>query len=169
MDLCRGPSISLSLLFLATWNMNIGLGVPWLPYNCKSALRMWEFPGDPVVRTPWFHCRVPGFDPWLGNFVGVVWSLIHVWLSTTPGLQHANSSVLHHLPEFSLIHVHWVNDAVQPSHPLLCPSPFAFCLSQHQGKDLASCSLWSKTKKQKKKSEDRTSMMLQLPFPGLSS
>ena len=30
-------------------------------------------------------------------------------------------------------HVHWVNDAVQPSHPLLPPSPLAFNLSQHQG------------------------------------
>ena len=83
-DFSRGPSISLSLLFLATWNMNIGLGVLWLSYNLKSAWRMWGFPGDPVVRTPCFHCRVPGFDPWLGNFVGVVWSLIHIWLSATP-------------------------------------------------------------------------------------
>ena len=31
--------------------------------------------------------------------------------------------VLHHLPEFSPFHVHGVNDAVQPSHPLLPPSP----------------------------------------------
>ena len=30
-------------------------------------------------------------------------------------------------------HVHWVSDAVYPSHPLLLPSPFAFSLSQHQG------------------------------------
>ena len=29
-------------------------------------------------------------------------------------------------------HVHWVGDAIQPSHPLLSPSP-AFNLSQHQG------------------------------------
>ena len=26
-----------------------------------------EFPGSPVVRTPCFHCRGPGFDPWSGN------------------------------------------------------------------------------------------------------
>ena len=30
-------------------------------------------------------------------------------------------------------HVHWVNDAIQPSHPLSSPSPPAFNLSQHQG------------------------------------
>ena len=49
------------------------------------------------------------------------------------GLQHAR------LPRPSLslrvsqIHVHRVGDAIQPSHPLLSPSPFAFNLSQHQG------------------------------------
>ena len=31
------------------------------------------------------------------------------------------------------IHVCWVSDAIQPSHPLLPPFPFAFSLSQHQG------------------------------------
>ena len=30
-------------------------------------------------------------------------------------------------------HVHWVNDAIQPSHPLLPPSSLALNLSQHQG------------------------------------
>ena len=30
-------------------------------------------------------------------------------------------------------HVHWVGDAIQPSHPLLSPSPPALNLSQHQG------------------------------------
>ena len=41
--------------------------------------------------------------------------------------------VLHHLPEFAQIHVHWVGDANQPSHPLLPPSPPAHNPSQHQG------------------------------------
>ena len=36
------------------------------------------------------------------------------------------------LPEFTQIHVHWVSDAIQPSQPLLSPSP-AFNPSQHQG------------------------------------
>ena len=42
--------------------------------------------------------------------------------------------VLHYLPEFAQTHVRWINDAIQPSHPLspLSPSP-AFSLSQHQG------------------------------------
>ena len=41
--------------------------------------------------------------------------------------------VHHHLPELAQTHVHWVGDAIQPSHPLLSPSPPAFILSQHQG------------------------------------
>ena len=43
-----------------------------------------------------------------------------------------SSTVLHYLPELSQVVVHWVRDAVLPSHPLLPPSPFAFYLAQHQ-------------------------------------
>ena len=41
--------------------------------------------------------------------------------------------VLHHLQEFAQTHVHWVGDAIQPSHPLSSLSLPAFNLSQHQG------------------------------------
>ena len=37
------------------------------------------------------------------------------------------------LPEFTQTHVHWVGEAIQPSHPLWSPSPLALSLSQHQG------------------------------------
>ena len=47
---------------------------------------------------------------------------------STPGLP-----VQHQLPEFTQSHVHWVGDAIQPSHPLSSPSPPALNLSQHQG------------------------------------
>ena len=39
----------------------------------------------------------------------------------------------HQLLEFTQTHVHWVSDAIQPSHSLSSPSPPAFKLSQHQG------------------------------------
>ena len=39
---------------------------------------------------------------------------------STPGF-----SVLYYLLEFVQIHVQWVGDAIQPSHPLLSPSPLA--------------------------------------------
>ena len=41
--------------------------------------------------------------------------------------------VHHQLPEFTQTHVHRVGDAIQPSHPLLSPSPHAPNPSQHQG------------------------------------
>ena len=40
--------------------------------------------------------------------------------------------VHHQFLEFAQTRVHWVSDAVQPSHPLLSPSPPAFTLSQRQ-------------------------------------
>ena len=46
---------------------------------------------------------------------------------STPGLP-----VHHQLPEFTQTHVHWVSDAIEPSHPLLSPSPPAPNPSQHQ-------------------------------------
>ena len=46
----------------------------------------------------------------------------------TPGFP-----VLHYLPKFTQTHVHWVDDAIQTSHPLLLPSPPVLNLSQHQG------------------------------------
>jgi len=46
----------------------------------------------------------------------------------TPGLP-----VHHQLPEPTQTHVHWVSDAIQPSHPLSSPSLPALNLFQHQG------------------------------------
>ena len=48
--------------------------------------------------------------------------------SSTPGFP-----VLHYFLEFVQTHVHWVSDAIQPSHPLPSPSPPALNISQHQG------------------------------------
>ena len=54
-------------------------------------------------------------------------TLCHPMDCTTPGLP-----VHHQLPELTQTHVHWVGDAIQPSHPLSSPS-LAFNPSQHQG------------------------------------
>ena len=47
---------------------------------------------------------------------------------STPGLH-----VRHQLLKPTQTHVHRISDAIQPSYPLLFPSPPAFNLSQHQG------------------------------------
>ena len=41
--------------------------------------------------------------------------------------------VHHQLLEIAQTHVQQISDTIQPSHPLLCPFPSAFNLSQHQG------------------------------------
>ena len=41
--------------------------------------------------------------------------------------------VHHQLLKLAQTHVHWVSDTIQPSHPLLSPSPPAFNFSQLQG------------------------------------
>ena len=46
---------------------------------------------------------------------------------STPSLPVHNQ-----LPEFTQTHVHWVSDAIQPSHPLSSPSSPASNPSQHQ-------------------------------------
>ena len=46
----------------------------------------------------------------------------------TPGLP-----VHHQVPESTQTHVHWVGDAIQPSHPLSSPFPPTFNFCQHQG------------------------------------
>ena len=80
-------------------------------------------------------------NPWLFLFylwIYIQWLLLFshsvvsnsLWSMdcSTPGFP-----VLHHLQELAQTHVHWVRDAIQPSHPLSSPSPPAFYLSQHQG------------------------------------
>ena len=47
---------------------------------------------------------------------------------STPGIP-----IHHQLPEFTQTHLHWVSDAIQPSHPLSSPFPPAPNPSQHQG------------------------------------
>ena len=56
----------------------------------------------------WWCCSVTNLCPTLCNLMDC----------STPGLP-----VLHHLPDFAQIHVNRVNDAIQPSHPLLPTSP----------------------------------------------
>ena len=55
------------------------------------------------------------------------------------GLQHTRFLAFHHLPEFAQTHVHWVGDAIQPSHlchsllylPSIFPNIRVFLKSQH--------------------------------------
>ena len=62
-----------------------------------------------------------------------VQSLSHVRLCDSMDCSSPGLPVHHQFLEFTQTHVHWVSDAIQPSHPLLSSSPPAFNLCQHQG------------------------------------
>ena len=83
-----------------------------------SILRIWTLAwGGPISKYRWYQ-----------------FSLSVVSDSLRPhGLQHSRPPCHHQLPEFTQTNVHRVGDAIQPSHPLLSPSPPSFNLSQHQG------------------------------------
>ena len=61
--------------------------------------------------------------------------LICVRLCNPMNLSMPGFPVHHQLLELAQTHVHWVSDAIQPSHRLLSPFPPAFNLSQHQGRN----------------------------------
>ena len=80
---------------------------------------------------PWGQSPILGPKVGSVQFSSVTQSCPTLWYPmnhNTPGLP-----VHHQLPEFIQTHVHWVGDAIQPSHPLSSPSPPAFNLSQRQG------------------------------------
>ena len=75
------------------------------------------------------RCKIVAVVQWL---IRVSWPLFTT-LYDPMDCSTSGFPVLHHLLEFAQTHVHWVNDATQPSNPLSPASPPALCLSQHQG------------------------------------
>ena len=59
------------------------------------------------------------------------YSFVTLTLCNLMNCSTAGLPFLDYLPEFAQTHIHWVNDSIQPSHPLLPPSS-ALNLFQHQ-------------------------------------
>ena len=78
----------------------------------------------PILRIPLSFCAVSTLSSLQFSRVG----LCEPMDCSTPGFP-----VHHQLAELAQTHVHRVSDAIQPSHPVLSPSPPAFNLFQHQG------------------------------------
>ena len=78
---------------------------------------------------------------WVNSVAQLCPTLCDLMDYRTPGLP-----VHHQLLEFIQTHVHWVGDAIQPSHPLLSPSPPAFNLSSIRvfSNESALCIMWPK-------------------------
>ena len=88
----------------------------------------------PANRCVFFSCKAGLMLTLLQpSFVVIVQLLSHVCLCDSTDCSTPGFPVLRYLPEFAQSHVHWVDDAIQPSHPLLPPSSPALSLFQHQG------------------------------------
>ena len=95
-----------------------------------------NFPVCHVLLCALIYIVIPldEFNEWLFLVSPVQFSSVQllscVWLMdcSMPGF-----CVHHQFPEFTKNRVHWVGDAIQPSHHLSSPSPPSFSLSQHQG------------------------------------
>ena len=92
----------------------------WLPSWLSSWSPLW-------LR--WSHLLTACFlEPSLFRPRGTDYVISLLFTCITPGFH-----ILHYLPEFAQTHVHWIDDAIQLSHPLSPTSPPALNLSQHQG------------------------------------
>ena len=73
-------------------------------------------------------------------------SCLTLWDPMNCSMPGLTMPVHHQLQEFTQIHVHWVGDAIQPSHPLSSPSPRALNLSSIRGfsDESVPCIMWPK-------------------------
>ena len=107
----------------------LALKIPWAeePMGCKG-LDMTEHTYELVINLCVSNFCLP-FTCFILQFSSSVMSN-SLWAHgdySTRGFP-----VHHQLLELAQTHVHWVSDAIQPSHPLSSPSP-AFNFSKHQG------------------------------------
>ena len=98
---------------------------------------------------PFLHPACTSESSWFTYCWSLIWRILNIVLltcetSTTVRLLFSHSDcltlcdsmdcsmpgfpVLHHLLELAQTHIHWVSDAIQPSHPLSSPSPSALNL-----------------------------------------
>ena len=76
-----------------------------------------------------FHWFVYSFMP-IQYCTNYCCSLNHVWPFVTPWTAEHQALLSFTLSQFAQTHVHWVSDAIQPSHPQSSPSPpsLNYCL-----------------------------------------
>ena len=81
---------------------------------------------------PWFRggsTRQTQEPAWGPGVVVALWSPSRLTLWDAMDCSTPGFLVSHHLLDFAQVQVHWISDAIQPSHPLSSPSPPAFNLS----------------------------------------
>ena len=129
---------SLSLLSFSLWYFLVWvcLGSSWL-WPSVLLVPGYLFPSSDSGNFWLMHFQLPSHFLLLENFgmfqFSSIQSLSRVWLCDPMSCRMPGFPVLHQFPELAQTHVHWVGDAIQPSHPLSSPSPPAFSFPQHQG------------------------------------
>ena len=95
----------------------------------------WNFPNQGLNPCP-LHWTLKSLNHQesqeMLTFINSVQSLSRVQLCDPMNCSTQGFLIHHQLLELTQTHVHWVTDAIQPSHPLSPPSP-TLNLSQHQG------------------------------------
>ena len=97
----------------------------WELQEVNPSLGTWPDSNEPCMLNVKYLCIVP-----LHKIS--VQLLSHVQFCDPMDCSMPGLPVYHQLLEFTQTHIHWVSDAIQPSHPLSSPSPPTFNLSQHQ-------------------------------------
>ena len=108
--------------FLHSSNFQTPDGLLWEEVRCTEEVGL----GNAAIERKLKYRTVQSVQ-----FSSVSQSCLTLWdpmNCSMPGLP-----VYHQLPEPTQTHVHWVGDAIQPSHAFSSPSPHALNLSQHQG------------------------------------
>ena len=93
--------------------------------SCGSHIAGRLFTAEPLKKPHYVYIMRHMFNS--------VSSLSHVTLCDPMDCSTSGLLVHRQLPGLAQTHVHWVSDAIQPSHPLSSPSPPTINLSQHQG------------------------------------
>ena len=107
--------------------------VPWTQRPERWAQRQelkkppWAQRADRATENDSLAPRPKGISP--ASF----WIFLRSTLCNTMECSMPDFPVLHYLLEFAQTHVHCISDDIQPSHPLLSPSPLVFNPSQHLG------------------------------------
>ena len=120
-----------SLLAAASCHVNIIFYVLWCGKGLEdqaeiilNKTRYWT----PTSNNTTFKCIEVSHDDKFSSVAQLCATLCDPMDCSTPGFP-----VHHHLLELTQTQVHYVGDAIQPSHPLSSPSLSTFNLSQHQG------------------------------------
>ena len=107
----------------------------WITTNFGKVLKRWV--KQPTLPISWETCmwvKKQQLELDMEELLLLFFSHSVMSNSLQPhGLQHTRLPCCSQSPGVCSIHAHWVHDAIQPSCPLLSPSPPAFNLSQYQG------------------------------------